>query len=163
MQNGEEKTRINFTRKMDNVRNKIKQSENEIIVVKDKCEALVKDKEAILCEISAIEDEEELLGKYSADLYHDLEVSKTNRQVNFELLLTQQKKLNMYNDISMGRNPYIVYKKEEQLTSEYSKQKDLCNRLNRVIENLTIDFPNYAAELDRINNTLKIKSLSMYP
>ncbi|KAJ8917137.1 hypothetical protein NQ315_012629 [Exocentrus adspersus] len=159
----EEKTRINYTRRMDNLRNKIKQTENELESLKSKCKSLEEEKTNLLTELRSMDRDVKELESYIFHLAKDVEISKTNRQMNFELLLVQQKKMTLYNDLALGRQPYLVYKNEEQLTGEYSKQRDTANKLCKIVENLTVDFPNYKHELDRIHNTLRIHSLFAYP
>ncbi|KAJ8953759.1 hypothetical protein NQ318_015415 [Aromia moschata] len=158
----EEKVRVNYTRKLDNIKNKTKQQENEIETVHNRCRAIEQQKERIMNDISAAENNTQELENNINDLKRDLEIAKTNRELNYELLLVQQKKLNMYNDISMGRTPYTVYRKEEQLVFEYNKQKDLSNKLCQIVESLIVDLPHFSHELDRIHNSLRISTLSVY-
>ncbi|KAJ8973510.1 hypothetical protein NQ317_000438 [Molorchus minor] len=162
LQDVADKVRVNYTRKLDNVRNKIKQIENEIEATKNKCQALEIEKEDTLRNTAEAETDIKTYEDYVTNLNRDLEVAKTNRELNYQLLLVQQKKLNMYNDLSMGRTPYTVYKKEEQLVSEYDKQKDLNNRLCHIVDNLSMDCPQYGHKLDRLHNSLRICTISMY-
>ncbi|CAH1155012.1 unnamed protein product [Phaedon cochleariae] len=158
----EDRTRFNYQRKMDNLRNKMKQMDNEIKELKVKKRKSIDSAEAKEREIYECNQEANTLLEYSDDLLDQLETTKSNRQFNFELLVMQQKKHSMYHYLSMGRNTYTVYKTAEQLTSEYSKQKDMNGRLAKLVENLRSDFPNYDHPLNRINNTLKIAALTMY-
>lgn len=136
--------------------------ENEMEVLKLKCKAILEQRHDILQDLETTERDIKLYENYNVNLARDVEVSKTNRQMNFELLLVHQKKVNLYYDLSKGRQPFLLYKTEEQLTTEYTKQKELSNKLCKIVENLTVDFPNYKNELDRIYNSLRISALLMY-
>ncbi|KAG5870507.1 hypothetical protein JTB14_006839 [Gonioctena quinquepunctata] len=158
----ESRNRVDYNRKLDNKKNKIKQLENEIESTIDKCREADDHKKMTKHNIMKRKQKTDNLQKYSVNLMKDLENAKSNRQFNFELLVMQQKKHNMYHHLSMGRKTYTIYKKEEQLVSEYTKQKELNGRLCKVVENMRADFPKYDHELNRLNNTLKIGALSMY-
>ncbi|XP_023021111.2 lethal (2) 41Ab [Leptinotarsa decemlineata] len=158
----EVRTRIDYSRKLDNMKNKMKQMENEIDKIKTDIQRTNNQKEITKKQIEEAKEKVKFTQKYSVDLVQGLEEAKSNRQFNFELLVMQQKKQEMYHYLSMGRKTYTIYKTEDKLVSEYGKQKDLNGRLCKVVENLRTDFPNYDHELNRINNTLKIGALLMY-
>ncbi|XP_018561589.1 coiled-coil domain-containing protein 40 [Anoplophora glabripennis] len=161
-QGAAERTRVNYSRKMDNVKNKIKQMESETESLKLKCRAIEEQKENLLQGLESTERNIKMYENYSSNLSRDVEISKTSRQMNFELLLVNQKKVSLYHDISVGRQPFLMYKTEDQLATEYTKQKDLSNKLGKIVENLTVDFPNYKQEFDRVYNSLRVSALLMY-
>lgn len=144
---------------MDNIKNKIKQMENELHVIKSKILDMDEQKQSILLDQVAIEKNIILSDKYTTKLAQDLEISKTNRQMNFERLLIEQKKGQLYQALVMGRRPYLSYKTEELLTTEYAKQKELNDKLCTIVHNLNLDFPNYSNELDRMLNSLRIRAV----
>nr|CAH7722539.1 unnamed protein product [Callosobruchus chinensis] len=157
----EDKTRVTFMRKLDNMRNKIKQLEDEIESGEEKNKDLDERKTKVKEEIAEAEKQVQSLTDYTTSLQQELEETKTNRQFNFELLVAQQKKLAIYENLAKGRTPYTIYRKEEQLVPEYNKQKDLNNRLGQVVDHLMNEFPDRIHDLTRINNTLKIGALAM--
>ncbi|RZC34996.1 hypothetical protein BDFB_004298 [Asbolus verrucosus] len=114
------------------------------------------DKSNIEQEIREIEEEIEKTRSYHEIMQQDVEEATTQRQMNFELLLQLQKKLNIYTDVSKGRKPHLVYKTESSLMTEYNKEIELNSKLSKMVENLQEDFPNHSHELNRIFNTLKL-------
>lgn len=136
--------------------------ENETEALKLKCKSVEDQKRNVLQNLEGAERDIKMFENYCTNLSRDVEISKTNRQMNFELLLVSQKKVTLYNDLSIGRQPFLMYKTEDQLTTEYTRQKDVSNKLCKIIENLAVDFPNYKYEFDRIYNSLRISSLLMY-
>ncbi|CAH2011669.1 unnamed protein product [Acanthoscelides obtectus] len=159
--NNEDKTRVTFLRKLDNQRNKNKQLENEIESGELKIKEIDEKKKTVEEEIGEVEKQLQSVIQYHGSLNQELEETKTNRQFNFELLVAQQKKLQIYENLAKGRTPYTIYRKDSQIVPEYSKQKDLNNRLGQVVDHLMTDFPERVHELTRISNTLKIGALAI--
>ncbi|XP_971171.2 coiled-coil domain-containing protein 40 [Tribolium castaneum] len=153
---GMEKTRINFNRKMDDMRNKSKQMENQIAEMAKKTEHMAKEIEQIRAEIAEMSREIETTNEHCVEIRENVEEALTKRQMNFELLLQVQKKLNTYNDLAKGRKPHLVHRSESALSSAYSREISTNSKLCKIVENLQSDFPNHGHELVRICNTLKL-------
>lgn len=157
----EQKTRINFTRKMDDIRNKVKLLENELKTTQDKISSLIKEKQLIEQDIENCKNEIEFCETYANTLRQEIEKRKTNRQLKFEMLVMLQRQLNVFRDLSLNRTPFL-HTKRENIESEYLYQKDINNRLSNVVQNLISDFPNYHHELNRLYNTLKLMVYTQY-
>lgn len=158
----EDRTRINYLRKLNEMRKKNKQMEAEITDIKQKFENIEEAKKACISKKNDNELETRILKGYTTDLATDLEQSKTNRQLHFERLVIQQKKISMYNDIVRRRKPFTLFKTEDQLVKEYKKQKTLNGALIAVVDNLCAKFPNYIQEYQRLMNSLRLASLIFY-
>ncbi|CAH0563600.1 unnamed protein product [Brassicogethes aeneus] len=153
---GQNKTRINYTKKSDDIRNKIKKIENAMQDFEEKSKQLDDNIEEVKQQTEEVENEVEEI-KTECQRFQELtENVKTDRQLKFELLLAKQKKVSMLTELSKGRQPYTIYRTEKHLTSEYGKQKDLNNKLGKVVENLTSDFPDYGHVFTRLFNTLRL-------
>ncbi|KAL1505242.1 hypothetical protein ABEB36_004849 [Hypothenemus hampei] len=157
----EEKIRINYMRKMDNIKNKIKQLETELKILEEKISHLTKEKLLLEEECETIKGDIQFSENYSKTLREEIEKRKTNRQLKFEMLVMMQRQLNVYRDLMVNRAPF-VHTKKECLQSEYYHQKDINNRLCNVLQNLLSDFPNYNNELTRMYNTLKLSVYTRY-
>ncbi|XP_050303237.1 coiled-coil domain-containing protein 40 [Anthonomus grandis grandis] len=157
----EMKTRINYTRKMDDIRNKIKQLENEKKTIEEKIEQLQGEKAHIEQEIESTKHDIEFCKNYSMSLKEQIEKRKTNRQLKFEMLIMTQRKLSMFNDLLAKRQPFI-YTKKDNMQAEFYYQKDINGKLVVLIENLRSDFPNYKHQFNRLYNTLKLSVYTQY-
>ena len=122
----------------------------------NKMVAYEKQKVEIKEQIEEIERQIEVTRIHNTAIKENIEETITERQMNFELLLQFQKKLNTYTDIVKGRKPYMVYRTNSALTSAYTKELNINSKLTKIVENLLGDFPNHIHELTRISNTLKL-------
>lgn len=144
------------------MRKKTKESQTEIDQIQEKLKTLDIHKRECIKIKNEREVETRVLKEYKLEIAYDLEEAKTNRQLHFERLLIQQKKISMYNDLVLGRKPFTVFKKEDQLVNEYRKQKTLNEDLNNIVEILIVKFPDYFHEFQRLINSLKMGYLVMY-
>lgn len=136
------------------MRKKIKETQNEIEKVQQKIQNTEDYKKNSINNKNERELETRILKEYTADLVTDLEQAKTTRQLHFERLLIQQKKICLYNDLLLSRKPFRLFKKESQLVEEYRKQKTLNENLILIVDILKEKFPNYFHEFQGITNTL---------
>ncbi|XP_076250915.1 coiled-coil domain-containing protein 40-like [Rhynchophorus ferrugineus] len=157
----EEKTRINYSRKMDEVRNRIKQQENEMKSVQEKIEKLYEEKDRIAQELHNVVSEIEFCENYQKSLLFDIEQRKTNRQLKYEMLLMMQKKLNVYRDLDAKKQPFL-HTKRSLMKRTHSELKEVNGKLCCIVENLQSDFPLYGVELKRLYNTLKVYIFTEY-
>ncbi|XP_049823494.1 coiled-coil domain-containing protein 40 isoform X2 [Aethina tumida] len=153
---GENKSKYTYAKKIQDLSNKLKKTENEIEDVQRQIDAINNEAESINKSKDDIDGDIAEIKKEAEQMMKETETMKTNRQLKFELLLMQQKKLALYTELSKGRTPYTVCRTQEQLTSEYSKQKDVNNKLTKIVENLTSDFPDFSEVFTRIFNTLRL-------
>lgn len=144
------------------MRKKIKHAKGEIEEVKQKIQRTEKKKNGIIFDKEEKEMDTKALKDYKSDLHKDLQLAKTSRQLHFERLLIQQKKISLYNDLLLGRKPFRVYKNEDIMVQEYQKQKILNGNLVNVIIILKQKFPNYLHEFEMLYNTLSLASLIFY-
>lgn len=151
----EHKIRINYTRKIDDIKNNIKQLETEVKNAQDKTKVLLTQKQSIEREIEKCKHDINFSENYSETLREEIENRKTNRQLKFEMLLLMQRKLNVYRELVAKKQPFL-HTKRENMQAEYAFHKDLNNRLCSVVQNLISDFPNYKPEFTRLYNTLKL-------
>ncbi|CAG9768078.1 unnamed protein product [Ceutorhynchus assimilis] len=151
----EQKLRINNTRKMDDLRNKIKQIQNEIKNIKEKSASVEAQIRLIEHEIQKTKDDISFDENYEKSLRDEIETSKTQRQLKFEILVILQRKLNMYRELAANRQPYL-HTKRHNLQAEYEYHKDLNNRLCTILKNLLSDFPNHFHLFTRLYNTVSI-------
>lgn len=157
-----DRSKINVQKKLDNLKNKIKQVKNETQSIKNKFKQITNDIEEAHSKRELILKEPVLDKEYKNMLKKKLDDSINNRQFKFELLVFQQKKASMYSLIAENRTPYTVYRKESDLITEYNKQKDINNKLLKVTDVVKFSFPDRANEVQRLCNTLAIVSLCMY-
>lgn len=151
-----EKTRFNFNRKIDDTRNKIKQVENEVAVVKSKVAKVAEEKKHFQQQLDLIKQDLSEIGKLTDDLLTEYENMKSSKQVQFELLVIKQKKLNMYTDLSKGKKPFISFKTDCALVREYNKHNEINGRLISLVESLMAYFPNYVHCFNRVLNSLSL-------
>lgn len=151
----EHKIRINYTRKIDDIKNNIKQLETELNNVQDKTKTLLSQKQVIEEEIENCKRDIDFSEKYSETLREEIENRKTNRQHKFEILLLMQRKLNVYRELVAKKQPFL-HTKRENMQTEYTFHKDMNNRLCSIVQNLISDFPIYKSEFTRLYNTLKL-------
>lgn len=162
LQQTDDRIRMNYKRRLNDKRKKLSQMQSEIADILKKMKLIEEQKKQCTYNKHEIDIEINALKGYTSDLATDLEKSKTNRQLNFETLLIQQKKISMYNDLLLGRKPFTLYKKEDKLIDEYKKQKKLNGDLITAIETLTEKFPYYFHEFQRLLNSLKIGHVVLY-
>ncbi|XP_044759572.1 coiled-coil domain-containing protein 40 [Coccinella septempunctata] len=153
---GIEKTRFNFKRKMDDTRNQIRQIENSMKVLKDKIKKVNDEKKMCENEMKEMKEEAEEVKKVTENILNEYENVKTDKQMQFELLVMKQKKLNMYSDLARGKKPYLKYKNECALTQELVKNEEMNAKLIGVVDNLGKEFPNHMHYFNRILNTLNL-------
>ncbi|XP_066257317.1 coiled-coil domain-containing protein 40 [Euwallacea similis] len=157
----EQKTRINYTRKMDDIRNKIKKLESEMKNTNDKLMAISKQRLLIEQDIENNKNDIDLCESHFKTLKKQIEKRKTSRQLKFELLVMTQRQLNVYRDLVLHRTPFL-HTKRENMQEEYTIQKDLNNKLSNVVMNLKSDFPDHQHVFTRLYNTLKLTEYSQY-
>ncbi|XP_045477303.1 coiled-coil domain-containing protein 40 [Harmonia axyridis] len=153
---GIEKTRFNFKRKMDDMRNQIKQIENGMKVLKDKTKKINDEKKIYENQMKQMKEEVVEVKKMTENVLNEYENIKTNKLMQFELLIMKQKKLNMYSDLARGKKPFLVYKTECALTQELVKNEEMNSKLVTVVDNLVNRFPHYIHFFSRIMNTLHL-------
>ncbi|XP_030767006.1 coiled-coil domain-containing protein 40 [Sitophilus oryzae] len=157
----EEKTRINYTRKLDDVKNKIKQHENNIKLTDEKIASIEVEKTRLSQQIEKTESEIEFCEMYCKSLREDIENHITNRQLKYEMVLRVQKRLNCYRDLSLNKKPFL-HTKKALIPNVLSEQKDMNAKLCRVLEQLKADFPNLDVIFQRLYNTLKLHVFTRY-
>ncbi|XP_060530347.1 coiled-coil domain-containing protein 40 [Cylas formicarius] len=111
----EDRTRINLTRKMDDIKNQIKRYENDIKNIAEKVTKLEAERGQVERELDALMVEIKVSEDYARSLSEEIEARKTNRQLKFEVLLLVQKKLQVYGDLAAKKTPYVKYKRDQQL------------------------------------------------
>ncbi|KAK9888236.1 hypothetical protein WA026_000503 [Henosepilachna vigintioctopunctata] len=153
---GIEKTRINFKRRLDDTRNKIKQLENEMQVMRNKIKKVSDEKRLFANQMKQIEEEVEEVKKIIENVITEYENVKTDKMMQFELLILKQKKLNMYSDLARGKKIYLTHKNECALMREYNKNEEINNNLIMIVETLISHFPQNTLYLNRVLNTLNL-------
>ncbi|KAI4455957.1 coiled-coil domain-containing protein 40 [Holotrichia oblita] len=93
----------------------------------------------------------------------EMEVIKTDKQLKLEMLLMQQRRYKMYTELAKGRQPFLMYKTDTKLQSEYQYQLDLRNKLQRIVDDLSSDYPFHYETFQRISNTLKLSTIPTIP
>lgn len=161
-QKSEDRTRMTFLRKITEKRQKIKQTQNEIQQVQKKMQDMELFKAEFVRQKDKKETEANVLKECTKDIIVDLEESKTNRQLFFERLVMQQKKIKLYNDLILNRKPFTCFKTDEHAMKEYCKQRCLSTELTSVTEFLRKHYPQYAYEIERMANTLKVGYFIMF-
>lgn len=124
--------------------------------MKTKINDIEKEKQELEHQINKTKTQIESVKLIIKETETQLEERKTVRQMNFELLLQIQRKLHIYTDVSKGRKPYLVYRSEINLATQYNKELGNNSKLSKIVENLQGDFPNHYHELNRILHTLKL-------
>ncbi|KAB0794085.1 hypothetical protein PPYR_13705 [Photinus pyralis] len=157
-----EKTRINFQRKLEDMRSKLKQMQTEVETLTKRIDASNDEEQRLMKEIAITQQDTAFAKRKIATLMENIEETKTGRQRNLELLVLKQKKLKVYSDLAKGRRPHLAYRTNEAISVEYDKQKQLNNSLINIAENLLSDFPLHVQVLTRISNTLKLPLLYLY-
>ncbi|KAK4873726.1 hypothetical protein RN001_013086 [Aquatica leii] len=157
-----EKTRINFQRKLDDMRNRYKQLENDVETLNKRIEAANEEERRLIKEITITQQDTDCAKRKTETIKDTIEETKTERQRNLELLVLKQKKLKVYSELSKGRKPFLAYRADDRINAELNKQKELNNKLSTIIENLLIDFPQHKQVITRIYNTLKLPILHLY-
>ncbi|CAG9864014.1 unnamed protein product [Phyllotreta striolata] len=151
--------RSNFQKKLDNLRNQIKQAKTETRSNKNKykyiCDEIVETEK----KIDEILTEPVFDKDYKGALRHKLEDVKSNRQLKFEMLLFQQRKSQLHSLIIQNRTPYTVYRKDDELTLEYHKAKEMNAKLSRIVKELIKASGGYDPDLHRLDNTLELINL----
>lgn len=77
------------------------------------------------------------------------------------MVLMQQRRYKVYLELAKGRQPFLPYKTDTKLQSEYNYQMDLNHKLQAIVENLMTDFPANYQTFYRISNTLKLSVLPL--
>ncbi|XP_066154408.1 coiled-coil domain-containing protein 40-like [Euwallacea fornicatus] len=157
----EQKMRINYTRKMDDIRNKIRKMEGEMKNTNDKLTTISRQRLLIEQDIENNKNDINLCESHLKTLKKQIEKRKTSRQLKFELLVMTQRQLNVYRDLVLHRTPFL-HTKRENMREEHAIQKDLNNKLSNVVMNLKSDFPNHQHEFSRLYNTLKLTEYTQY-
>ncbi|XP_056635967.1 coiled-coil domain-containing protein 40 [Diorhabda sublineata] len=156
------KMRMNILKKIDNIRNQIKQSDNETETIK---KSILSVQQQILEAERNLQDT--IKGRSDREnrvlhLQNQLESAKTNRQFKFEILLLKQRRAVMYKQIVKQQKPHLKYNDEDDLINEYKYQKNQNKKLMKILEYITRDFPSKITVLNRLYNSLGIVQGSIY-
>lgn len=73
----------------------------------------------------------------------------------------QQKKYKTYAELAKGRQPFLLYKTDTKMHTEYVHQKEINDKLQNIAENLMSDFPLHFYTFQRMANTLKLSVVVM--
>ncbi|XP_057651789.1 coiled-coil domain-containing protein 40-like [Diorhabda carinulata] len=156
------KMRMNILKKIDNIRNQIKQSNNETETIKKSIlsvqQQILEAKRNLQDTIKGRSDRENRV----LHLQNQLESAKTNRQFKFEILLLKQRRAAMYKQIVKQQKPHLKYNDEDDLINEYKYQKNQNKKLMKILEYITRDFPSKITVLNRLYNSLGIVQGSIY-
>ncbi|XP_057668846.1 coiled-coil domain-containing protein 40-like isoform X2 [Diorhabda carinulata] len=156
-----EKIRMNFARKLDNIKNQIKQTRNDVAAIKKKIELQEKKKQTMFKKIQHFQEQITFYKGKISGCEADLEETKMNREFKFELLVLNQRKAYMYKQIIKKRKPYVIYKQQD-LAYEFQKAKSTNGLLVKIIKTLKEDYPDKKNLFIRIENLLGLVSLCMY-
>lgn len=125
-------------------------------VLKDKMKKINDEKRICGNEMKQMREEVMEVKKITENVLNEYENVKTDKQMQFELLIMKQKKLNMYSDLARGKKPFLAYKNECSFTQELVKNEELNAKLITVVDSLATRFPNYIHFFSRILNTLHL-------
>uniref|UniRef100_A0A1B6C4I5 Coiled-coil domain-containing protein 40 n=1 Tax=Clastoptera arizonana TaxID=38151 RepID=A0A1B6C4I5_9HEMI len=155
--NGAHYTRQQFNRKIDEIRNKIRQVISETKSV----EKSFISAEGQLSELNArvVIGNEQLNGLQEAvtNMETELDEGHLHRQKNLELLVRRQRKARLYGEVKGGRYS-MIFKNESTLELESQKQRTINADLVLIVESLSTDFPSLDNPLTQVLNTLRSPS-----
>lgn len=150
-------TRQQLTKKLDDLRNKIKQTELEIKSVFKK----ISDSAAKLSELKGTvntkKQQLEGLQEAASQMQSQINEGHLHRQGNLELLVYRQRKIRFYGDLKCGRYN-LFYRNDTSLELTAQKQKAMNTDLVSVVEYLTTDFPSVISPLKQILSTLHLQT-----
>ncbi|KAI4455962.1 coiled-coil domain-containing protein 40 [Holotrichia oblita] len=156
-------SKVVMHKKLDDLRNKIKTYQSEIEDVNRGISDVEYELKLSQDQMIMKESDIETARFNYLETQREMEVIKTDKQLKLEMLLMQQRRYKMYTELAKGRQPFLMYKTDTKLQSEYQYQLDLRNKLQRIVDDLSSDYPFHYETFQRISNTLKLSTIPTIP
>ncbi|XP_068084309.1 coiled-coil domain-containing protein 40 [Anabrus simplex] len=154
---GAHNTRVRLLKKMEDLRIKIKQVNNESKMTDVLIGEQEKKQTELMEQITVKQTQLKQLEDTAQEIEKQLEEGQLQKQQNLELLVRRQRKVRMYGEVKAGRHK-LLYRNDQALDGEFQRQKAINADLISVIESLLSDFPSLRFTLTRTLNTLRSPS-----
>jgi hypothetical protein len=148
------KTQSNVKHKMNEMQNKLKIINQELIATQKQVMEIKKREEQLKAEISAKEQDIQTERMQDCLLQTEIEQSLLLKQRNLEQIVLSQKRVKRYRLLQTCT--YLPkLKSEETVETELERQEEIHDNLVNILEKLQKDFPTYKFQVEKIFQTLR--------
>lgn len=148
------KSQSNVKHKMNEMQNKLKIINTELIATQRQVMEIKKREEQLKADIEAKEQDIQTERMQDCLLQTEIEQSLLLKQRNLEQIVLSQKRVKRYKVLQTCT--YLPKLKSEQtVENELERQEEIHENLVNILEKLQKDFPTYKFQVDKISQTLK--------